>query len=264
MSLGIVYRLDKQAPLTFAETDGNFRKLESAYDRLFTAFQEGLPLTAVSFDDYAADTVRYRRADNGTQNQITIARFAESLINQAPLLVGDTGPSFGVLVTDPNAAPGTKAQLVDMDRLLPPVIEAGTFSPSSITVRRDGRISALSGSSKSKSVSGLPIPPVVHGSTTIWTHGLEARPRFISVTMVCAIATGNSAGYVKGDEIDFTAFLIVTGADTGVPLVIERSISQIVVRAARITGYFLYHKTNGSVVNPINPLDWTLSIEAIS
>lgn len=41
MSLGIVYRLLKGSPLTFEETDGNWRKLEDAYERLYRQFTSG-------------------------------------------------------------------------------------------------------------------------------------------------------------------------------------------------------------------------------
>ena len=114
----------------------------------FLASVGTLPTVATAFDDYTADTVVWHRADVVESRKSTIAYFAESLINQAPLIGEATSAADGILITNASAAAGAKAQLVDLDSLLPQVITAGTYTnPTSLSVRADGRLTSITASS---------------------------------------------------------------------------------------------------------------------
>jgi hypothetical protein len=221
---------------------------------------QGLGAVATSFNSFDADTLTYLRASDGTAQKMTIAYFAESLINQAPLVSTPMTVSDGVLVTKAGAAAGSRAQKVDLNSLLPSVITAGTYPfPSSITVRADGRVTAIASTSGNKnSVAGLPVPAST-GATTAWAHLLGARPRHVDVTVVCVNALG-SAGHPLGTELDIDTLQMAGVDDESVSLTVERDATNVTLIAPAYGVLYMHHRTTG-LIDLVASTDWTISIE---
>jgi hypothetical protein len=224
---------------------------------LWAGFQN-LGAVAVAFDSYDADTLTFRRASDGVVHKITMAYFAESLINQAPLVSTPMTVTDGVLVTKAGAAAGSRAQKVDLNSLLPSVITAGTYAfPSSISVRADGRVTAIASTVGNKnSVAGLAVP-ATSGATTAWAHLLAARPRHVDVTIVCVNA---SAGFVTGEELDIDALQMAGVDDESVSWTVMRDATNVTLVAPAFGIPYIHHKTTG-LLEAVTTTDWTISIE---
>jgi len=161
--------------------------------------------TGAAFTSYAADLLTWH---NGTAaGTMPVARFAEQLIAQAPALAS-IDVADEVLVHDASAADGSQAVRVTVANLLPDVGTAGTYTGiTGITTDAKGRVTGTvttgSGQIYSTADGSLVALPTAAGSagTVSIPHGLGAKPRFASISVVCTDA-GGDAGYAQNTEKD--------------------------------------------------------------
>ncbi len=169
-----------------------------------------LAAAGTAFNSYAADLVT---THNGTTAAaMTVARFAEQLVAQAPALTA-IDVADEVLVHDASAADGSQAARVTVANLLPDVGTAGTYTGiTGITTDAKGRVTGTtttgSGQIYSTADGDLVALPTAAGSagTKSIPHGLGAKPRFVSISFVCTDA-GGDAGYAQNTEKDASFIL---------------------------------------------------------
>ena len=164
-----------------------------------------LATAGTAFTSYSADLVT---THNGTTAAaMTVARFAEQLVAQAPVLT-TVDDADEVLVHDASATDGSQATRVTLANILPDKGTAGTYTGVvGLTTDAKGRVTAVSttgsGQTYSTADGSLVALPTAAGSAGAVPipHGLGAKPRFATISFVCTDAAGD-AGYAQNAERD--------------------------------------------------------------
>ncbi len=200
-----VFAADDSVPVYELSATVNGRVKGSTVARGLFSF--GTRVTA--FTSMNSDLITFY---NGTDAvTMVVSRFVEQLLMQLTELT-ELSAADGMLVVDATAADGSKAKLVSIENVieqgLPDLGVLGVYSnPTRITLDDKGRVTAIStsgaGTTYSTSDAHLVSLPASAGSVgaIIIPHGLGAKPRWATVSLVCTDAAGD-AGYAQNDERD--------------------------------------------------------------
>lgn len=214
---------------------------------------------ATAFTSYTADKFTLH---NGTAAvTMSPAILAEQLVAQAPALT-TVDVADEVLVHDASDTDGSRAKRVPIANILPAVGTPGTYTNvTGLTTDSSGRVTAVtttgSGQIYSTADGSLVSLPTSAGSAgqIVIPHGLSAKPRFASVSLVCTDAGGN-AGHVQNKEVEADAVVFddPTG-DYNSHYVVSWDATNIIVMQPDQVAIRIAHGTTG-VMTAFDPTKW--------
>ena len=136
-AVAVLELTDKIPVYDFSASDNGVVTVSVLMNAVFS-----LGAAATAFTSYSADLVSFWTGTSAAT--MTVARFAEQLLAQAPALTA-TGDADEVLVHDASATDGSQATRVTLANLLPDKITAGTYvGITSLTLDAKGRATAVS------------------------------------------------------------------------------------------------------------------------
>lgn len=214
---------------------------------------------ATAFTSYTADKITLH---NGTAAvTMSPAILAEQLIAQAPsLTLVDVADE--VLVHDASDTDGSRAKRVPIANILPAVGAPGAYTGvTGITTDSSGRVTAVAttgaGQTSSTTDGFLVSLPASAGSggQIVIPHGLGAKPRFASVSLVCTDAAGN-AGHVQNKELEADAVVFDDPAgDYNSHYVVSWDATNITVMQPDQVAIRIAHGITG-VMTAFDPTKW--------
>lgn len=229
----------------------------------------GLSDLETSFTAFAADTLTLH--DGTDTRRMTVARFVEQILEQAPVLSGTPASADKLLILDADATDGNQAKVVNFDDVLPDTGTAGTYAvPTSITTDDKGRVTAVTTSGVGARMAAAKETPIAlpsgagNANKVGVEHELGGKPGIVSVHLVC-IDAGGDADYSQNDEIDYTAVLFDENTLTDqTPLyIIEVTNTHIYLIQPDMTGGVrIASKTTGNLVT-FTRTKWNARIVAI-
>jgi len=226
----------------------------------------GLAPAVTAFTSYAADLVP--GYGNSLAQAMTVARFAQQLLAQAPALTA-TDDADEVLVRDTSAADGSQASRATLANLLPDKGTAGTYAnPTSIQTDAKGRVVAVATNGQGRMTvtadgSLVALPTGIGSASAVnIPHGLGARPRFVWVTLVCTDA-GGDAGYAQNEEVEKDQFTFSEPtSELGVHYCVRWNATNVVVMEPDNGGVLCPHGSTGASTTPTKT-KWKLRAVAI-
>lgn len=243
---------DKFLMYDLSATDNRAITVANALNGIF-----GLAPAATFFSAYATDLVTL--GIGGVASSMTVARFAEELVAEAPVLAS-TDDADEVLVHDASATDGSQATRVTLANVLPNKGTAGTYTGvSGLTTDAKGRVTAVVANTRWQ--SSLTAMPTVTGTATEVPHTLGVVPGIYHVQLVCQTA---DAGYTAGEAIDISRVKFDTGSSAyNAEYAVRASASKFYVTKPDFANAYVLEVDSTPVFAAFTAANWKFRITAI-
>lgn len=219
----------------------------------------------LNFADFYEDRMVFWRGADDLPITMGVGRFAEQLIEQAPIVTA-TDQDWTLMVRRATEADGVQAAQVSLRNFLPDLVTAQTVNnPTQIVVDAKGRITAISGTEGSNrftsSETALPAGSGSANQVDI-AHGLGSIPAFVQVWLKCTDAGGDGT-WAQNDQIDYRSVLFDTGAsDVNTPYVVRVTSTNVSLLRPAASAVTIPKKTDGTDAT-FDPTKWKAVVQAM-
>lgn len=220
--------------------------------------------SGTSFTSYSADVITWH---NGTTaGTMTLARFAQQLMAQAPALAGSTLDADEVLLHDASAADGVRAVRVTLANLLPDKGTANTYTNvSGITTDAKGRVTAVATLSAAaafggayKTTGALPtLDGYTNGTTVTVSPSFGQAPAIVALDLEC---TADDLDWKTGDIVPAYKAVLQTNSHPAFTTVCTAGDT---IKVVRSNGTVLMYRKDGTAAVGIDTTKWQFRLTAV-